>query len=152
MEKQRLSAHPFNPKQKKLLTITIEDISDNLIRISYPYNVVLNTELLKHQDSILLEQYHRFHSRLPQLLIQLDGIAEFELDCKDYLQSNEHQRLYSAVAFVLGKGNMSVLERHYLEQLLIYRTQKSPQLAQSHYPVGVFATEIEAKHWLNSKP
>lgn len=152
MDKQHLPAYFRRLKQRKLQTISIQDISDSLILINYPYNVVLNTGLLRHQDDLLREQYHRFHTRLPQLLIQLDGIAELDPDCKDYLKSVEHQQLYSAVAFVLGKGNMSVLERHYLEQLLIYRSQSSSKIAQSHYPIEVFTTELQARHWLNSRP
>ncbi len=152
MDKQRLPVRSHTLRQRKLQTISIQDISDNLILVNYPYNVVLSTELLQHQDNLLQEKYHRYHDRLPQLLIQLDGIAELDQDCNEYLQSIEHQQSYDAVAFVLGKGNMSVLERHYLEQLFIYRSQRSSKLVKSHYPIGVFATELQARKWLSSNP
>lgn len=134
------------------LPVSITDISDNVVSLDYPYSIELTQDFFIAQDERLIHSYHQYHSRIPQLLIQLDGIADIASESKSYIQSNQHQKLYDAVAFILSKGNMAVLERHYLEQLLATSLQSSRSRNQSYYPVGIFNDRKSAARWLASRP
>lgn len=152
MDKQLVTRRRHETRAKKSQTISIVEVRDTLISVDYPYNAEFTAELLKQQDELLVQQYHRFHSRLPQLLIYLNGISEIGSDCKSYIQSKAHQDLYESVAFILSKGNMSVLERHYLQQLYINQPQASFKSLKSAYSIGVFPATEPAQLWLKSKP
>lgn len=128
--------------------ITIVDIKDRIVSINYPHNVELTKAFLASQDRLIQTEYRRLHSTRPQLLIQLDGIAELSIDCRQYALTSEHQNLYASVAYVMSKGNMSVLERHYLAQL----TSIQRQTKYNSYAIGIFSAHKTAYEWLITRP
>ncbi|RDX37516.1 hypothetical protein DZA50_02150 [Kangiella sp. HD9-110m-PIT-SAG07] len=131
---------------------TMIETSNNLVTLSYPYSVELDLHLLQQQDELITNIYHQYHPRLPRVMILLDGVSDLSTDSWNYIQSYPHQKLYQSVAYVLSKGNMSVLERHYLEQLFINRTQKPTESTNLNYPIGIFTTVKQAIRWLGSYP
>ena len=148
------STQASNEQRKKYQAdkVLITRVYDNIVSVDYPCNVELNQDFFKKQDKLIQDTYHRFHSRLPQLIIQLDGVSDLSSSCKMYTQSEQHQKLYDAAAFILSKGNMSVLERHYLEQLLADQLQNRRLKKRNNYPVGIFSDKKSAENWLASRP
>lgn len=125
-------------------------LESGILYISYPYNVDLTSHLIKEQDKLVKNITDNNHTVLTQVIIKLDGISEVSQDCKEYLISQSHQCLYDSVAFVLSKGNMSVLEKHYLMQLLtLHKPNTQPR---KNYPIGVFKDALEAERWMASRP
>lgn len=152
MDKQQWSSRRHPSRQRKGQSIRVDEIRDNMISISYPYNAELNLDLLMKQDEQLKQQYHTSRSRILLLLIKLDGITDIDQACKNYIHSKEHQELYDSIAFVLSKGNMSVLERHYIEQLYSYRPKTQLKNSNRSYSIGVFTAFNQAQRWLESRP
>lgn len=146
------SGNHSNNEHKKTEDLYISAIHNGLICINYPYNVELTANFFQQQDKYIQNKYHRLHRKQPQLLIQLDGISELDASCKPYIQSNQHQKLYDSIAFVLSKGNMAVLERHYLELLLANQLQNKRLKEHNHYSVGIFTDRRSAQNWLASRP
>lgn len=133
-------------------SIQLVSIHDALITVTYPYNVEIAASFLSDQDQLLQQTYHSYHGKKPQLLIKLDGISDITTDAKQYINQKSHHGLYSSVGFVLSKGDMSVLERHYLEQLLSFQLRNNRRINKQDYTVGIFTSELAAKIWLASRP
>ena len=132
--------------------IQIFSIHDALISVNYPYNIEITGSFLRQQDDLLQQAYHSYYSKKPQLLIQLDGVSDITTDAKHYINHNSHNKLYSAIAFVLSRGDMSVLERHYLEQLLSNQLRNNKLRNKHAYTVGIFNDIRSAQVWLASRP
>jgi len=142
-----------NERNQQLKNVlSIKKIDNNQVFIDYPHDAELDESFMQNQDRVIQESYHRFHRRLPQLIIQLDGISEITINCANYMRTQKHRSLYESVAFVLSKGDMSVLERHYLEQLLSNQLLKSYRKKGPSYTVGIFSELQKAKQWLAHNP
>lgn len=132
--------------------ITILDAEDDILRVKYPYNVELCRNFFSKQDQYICTEHHPIYTRIPLLLVKLDGISDWSQDCRTYIQSDSHQQLYGAVAFVLSSGNITVLERHYLKLVFSNQLYNKTPKDSSRYPIGIFENDKDARRWLRSKP
>lgn len=131
---------------------SIIESHNQILCVKFPYNVELCEDFFTTNDQHLASEYHQDHSKSRQLLVILEGIADWSSDCRAYLRSETHQKMYSAVAFVLSSGNMSVLEKHYLELVFANQLQNNPSKLLPRYPIGIFLNKKDALSWLESRP
>jgi hypothetical protein len=131
---------------------SIIESHNQILCVKFPYNVELCEDFFVANDQHISSEYHQHHAKSPQLLVILDGIADWSSDCRTYLKSETHQSLYSAIAFILSTGNMSVLEKHYLELVYANQLQNNPPKLSQRYPIGIFSNKNDALRWLESRP
>ncbi|WP_343985036.1 hypothetical protein [Kangiella japonica] len=131
---------------------SIIESHNQILYVKFPYNVELCEDFFTANDQHISSEYHQHHAKSPQLLVMLDGIADWSSDSRAYLKSKKHQGMYSAIAYVLSTGNMSVLEKHYLELVYANQLQNNPPKLSLRYPIGIFQNKKDALHWLESSP